>query len=78
MQPTMATIPLHQPLHHEFQNFKYIDSGLLSATHWIQKNHVLLQSIAKHPKRGLLRMYCIDIPRVPESSDAGTFHCLYE
>ncbi len=25
-----------------------------------------------------LRMYCIDTPRVPESSDAGTFHCLYD
>ena len=25
----------------------------------------------------ILRMYCIDTPRVPESSDAGTFHCLY-
>ncbi len=22
-------------------------------------------------------MYCIDTPRVPESSDAGTFHCFY-
>ena len=25
-----------------------------------------------------LRMYCIDSPGVPESSDAGTFHCLYD
>ena len=24
-----------------------------------------------------LRMYCIDTPGVPESSDVGTFHCLY-
>ncbi len=23
-------------------------------------------------------MYCIDTPGVPESSDAGTFHCLYD
>ncbi len=25
-----------------------------------------------------LRMYCIDTPMVPESSDAGIFHCLYD
>ena len=25
-----------------------------------------------------LRMYCIDTPGVPESSDEGTFHCLYD
>ncbi len=25
-----------------------------------------------------LRMYCIDTPGVPESSDAGTFHSLYD
>ncbi len=24
----------------------------------------------------LLRMYCLDTPGVPKSSDAGTFHCL--
>ncbi len=25
-----------------------------------------------------LRMYCLDTPGEPESSDAGTFHCLYD
>ncbi len=25
-----------------------------------------------------LRMYCIDTHWVPENSDAGTFHCLYD
>ncbi len=25
-----------------------------------------------------LRMYCIDTPRKPEGTDAGTFNCLFD
>ncbi len=43
-------------------------------------NAALAQTPNPPPITSALRMCCIaciDTPRVPESSDAGTFHCLY-
>ncbi len=40
--------------------------------------HVMTIIVYAASHLAVLRMYCIDTPEVPESSDAGTFHCLYD
>ncbi len=55
--------------------------GKLSWESLLKQTQQLLIKKVKIPfskaQKGSLRMYCIDTPGVPESSDAATFHFLY-
>ena len=50
----------------------------IEGSRWVKQVDSIERSILREGTVNALRMYCIDTPRVPESSDASTFHCLYD